>query len=335
MKTFKHKKTAVALLSMAITAGLSGMAIAAPVSGVASTPISNKLVTPYIIAGKNKGGNRTCDEVGAAYGVIYQCQSAKINNENSSLVGSGFPFPSANNTDEDITNDNPDCGEVTVTNSDGIYVSWEGNPAAGFGPHDGLAAIVKGSSDANTYVYLDDSVDSDSGLASPVNNSEDSAGLSNLTFCWNPGSLLPDPDLPEACYTGETAWSGGNRYVKKGNWATYTAYSGNEYTVSLNAGQILPAGNVTFSTPSNGNITITVTLNTGWRFQPPKEDETSIDNVKIQDYTATPAAKNPAPGSFAHKTFGQGSTATIEVPENKFYGVHVDVEREIPCPVAD
>lgn len=309
------------------------MAIAAPVGGVASAPISDKLVTPYIIpfiGDNDQGGNRTCDEVGAAYGVVYQCQSAKID---TPFVNNSHVFVNDNNTDEDPANDNPDCGSVSVT-TDGTYVTWQGYPAEGFGSHDGLAAIVKGSNDANTYVYLDDSVDSDSGLASPVNASGGSAGLSNLTFCWNPGLPL-ESDEPDTCYAGETAWSGGNRYVKTGNWATYTAYNGNEYTVSLNAGQTLPAGNVTFSAPNDGKVTITVALNLGWRFQPPKEDETSIDNVKIQDYTATPAAVNPAPGSFAHKTFGQGSTATIEVPANNFYGVHVDVEREIPCPVAE
>jgi len=331
------------MLAMAATMALGfssgAMAEEEYLPGIESKPISNGDITPYIISGENEGGNRTCDEVATAYStpektISYLCGSEKIDYED-------FTLPSANvfeniNTIKDADgNDvlNPDCGKVSVT-TDGTFVSWQGYPAEGLDSHDGLAAIVKGSNDANTYVYLDGSVDSDSGLASPVNNSEDSADLSNLTFCWNPGLPL-DSDPPELCYAGETAWSGGNRYVMQGNWATYTAYNGNEYTVSLNAGQTLTAGSVTFpaSNLEDKTIIVTVTLNPGWRFQPPKEDETSIDNVKIQDYAATPAAVNPAPGSFAYKTFGQGSTATIVVPKNKFYGVHVDVEREIPCPV--
>ncbi len=67
-------------------------------------------------------------------------------------------------------------------------------------------------------------------------------------------------------------------------------------------------------------MTITVTLNDGWRF------EDVHGNVKIQDYASAPSG-NPAPGQFAHKGYATGSSFSMIVPANNFYGVHVNVER--------
>lgn len=64
-----------------------------------------------------------------------------------------------------------------TVNTDGTYVNFSSTFGIG-------VAIVKGSDDANVYVY-DPQVNSDSGLASPPNASGKPAGLSNLTFCWN------------------------------------------------------------------------------------------------------------------------------------------------------
>jgi len=109
--------------------------------------------------------------------------------------------------------------------------------------------------------------------------------------------------------------------VEQGNWATYTPYDADS-TVILYAGQTMEAGTVHFSEPDgDGVVTITVTLNSGWRF------EDVAENVKIQDYADAPSG-NPSPGQFDHKGDATGSSFSIVVPGNDFYGVHVDVEWE-------
>jgi len=257
----------------------------------ASAPISDGGITPYIIEGENQGGNRTCAEVGKVFfgdPNYYEFSSDRVNFEN----GSFDPlFPTG----------------LTVT-TDGTYVSWSSTFGIG-------AVIVKGSDDANVYVY-DPQAKSDSGLASPYNASGKPAGLSNLTFCWNPED--------ECVWMGETAWAAGTRYTTKGNWATFTSYSGEEKLVTLFAGQTKPAGTVLFSAPTEGKVTIKINLNTGWRFADVEE------NVKIQDYATAPSG-NPAPGLFAWKAYAVSSPFSIEVPLNNFYGVHINVENRV-CP---
>lgn len=127
----------------------------------------------------------------------------------------------------------------------------------------------------------------------------------------------------EPCWEGETAWADGTRYVNRGNWATYTPYYGAD-SVTLYAGQTMEAGTVSFSAAADGMVTITITLNEGWRFA--EVDE----NVKIQAYASAPSG-NPSPGLFAHKFTAASSPAGFVVPQNNFYGVHVDVEREVDC----
>jgi hypothetical protein len=130
-------------------------------------------------------------------------------------------------------------------------------------------------------------------------------------------------DLTAECnceWIGETAWAAGIRYVNQGNWATYTPYVADS-TVTLYAGQDMEAGMVHFSAVDGGNVTITITLNDGWRFKDVDE------NVKIQDYADAPSG-NPSPGLFNTKDYAFESPFSIEVPANNFYGVHVDVEWE-------
>ncbi len=134
-----------------------------------------------------------------------------------------------------------------------------------------------------------------------------------------------EKETAQVCWKDETAWAAGNRYVTKGNWATYTLYDGSAKTVTLYAGQTYQAGTVAFSAPVDGKVTITVTLNEGFRFDPD-----SYENLKVQDYATAPGG-NPSPGHFAHKKNCQGTPCTIEVPVNNYYGVHVDVERTVPC----
>lgn len=140
------------------------------------------------------------------------------------------------------------------------------------------------------------------------------------------GPVCVVEEQEEVCWQDETAWAAGSRYVKRGNWATYTPYEGTAKTVTLYAGQTMEAGTVAFSAPAGGKVTITVTLNSGWRFNPDKPE-----NLKVQDYADAPSG-NPAPGQFAWKKNCTDSTCSIEVPLNNYYGVHVDVQREVPCP---
>lgn len=80
-------------------------------------------------------------------------------------------------------------------------------------------------------------------------------------------------------WIGETAWGAGMRYVSRGNWATWTPYSGTPKSATLYAGQSMAAGTVEFSAPdANGLVTVTISLNPGWRFAPVQE------NVKIEAY---------------------------------------------------
>lgn len=136
-------------------------------------------------------------------------------------------------------------------------------------------------------------------------------------------------DEPPVCeeFKDETAWAAGSRYVTKGNWATYTSYSGVPKSVTLFAGQTMNAGTVAFSASVNGVVTITITLTGDWEFAD------VMENVKIQDYATAPSG-NPSPGLFAHKGTATASPFIIEVPENSFYGVHADVGQwvEVPCP---
>lgn len=129
----------------------------------ASEPVSDGGVTPYIIDGANQGGNRTCEEVGLAFyddADYYEFSSERVNYEGG-VFDAAFP------------------GGLTV-NTDGTYVSFSSTFGIG-------AVIVKGSAAANVYEYNPPTY-GDSGLAAPVNPSNGSAGLSNITFCWNPGA---------------------------------------------------------------------------------------------------------------------------------------------------
>ncbi len=303
-------------------AALLGSQSALAVDGILSAPTSVGGVTPYIIPGANPGGNRTCAEAGKAYAgnaEYYQCWSAK---REPGDFGLGF---------EDISG-NALCDRNVITASnDGTYINFTAGP-------DGVgAALVKGGSGGgNVYFYNPQSL-GDSGLAPPLNPNGLPAGLSHSDgFCWNP--LPNDDEIPgPLCYRDETAWANGIRYVKKGNWATWTSYSGAPKSVVLFAGQTLDAGDVDFSAPAAGMVTITIQLNPGWRFAlNPVGEENGIpiydNNVKIQDYPGIPTAKNPAPGLFMWKSFHQGQFAQVQVPSNNYYGVHVDVEKEVPCP---
>jgi hypothetical protein len=153
----KSKLTLILVAALLLLVGVT----AVMAQGTASEPVSDRGITPYIIDGTSGGGNRTCEEVGLAFfgeADYYELTTGKVDYEGS---------------------EPGDWDPIKVTITDGTYVAWE------YDKHDGLAAIVKGSADANVYVY-DGSYTYDSGLASPLTSSGNPAELSNLTFCWNP-----------------------------------------------------------------------------------------------------------------------------------------------------
>jgi len=127
---------------------------------------------------------------------------------------------------------------------------------------------------------------------------------------------------PPMCYNEDTGWAAGTRYVSRGNWATWTPYSSGG-SVNIFAGQNKFAGTATFSPVSaDGKVTISISLNPTWSLQ-------DVSNpVKIQNYANTPPAGNPSPGRFAFK----GSSLTVTVPADSFYGIHLDLRQAVACP---
>ena len=141
-------------------------------------------------------------------------------------------------------------------------------------------------------------------------------GLNDPNYAFSRTCLL---DLPK-CYQEESAWAAGQRYVTRGNWATYTAYAAGS-TVNVYAGQNKWAGTATMSAISGGNVTITIALNQGWSLQ-------EVSNpVKIQGYTTAPSG-NPSPGRFASK----GTELTVTLAAAKYYGIHLDLRQAVACP---
>jgi hypothetical protein len=132
----------------------------------------------------------------------------------------------------------------------------------------------------------------------------------------------PACPLEVKCYEwqNETAWGAGSRYVSKGNWATYSSATALANGVTLYAGQTTAVGTATLS----GGV-LTISLTNGWELVP------NTDAVKIQGYSNTPPASNPAPGQF---TTYKGSSLTPSVGSSNFYGIHLDVRKsfEVECP---
>lgn len=194
---------------------------------------------------------------------------------------------------------------VTV---DGKYFDWSVEDATFTGE-----IRVKAGNGYCVYTY--DDATGDTGLHGPVNPSGDYADISHVSVC---GEVTL-----EECWCGETAWAAGDRYVRKGNWATYTPYvSGSP--VTLYAGQTMEAGTVSFSPVTDGHVEICIALNEGWRFAE------VFENVKIQDYAEAPSG-NPSPGLFDWKFTVPTVTCPFVVDAKSFYGVHADLEYLCEC----
>ena len=120
---------------------------------------------------------------------------------------------------------------------------------------------------------------------------------------------------------GETAWAahdlGVYRYRDRGNWATYIAYDELENGIAdIYAGQKEYVGYVEF-TENGSNVEISIHLD-GWAFEPDKT------NLYVQDYEKAPKG-NPSPGRFDYKDTESNYEATISVPLNMYYGIHLNV----------
>ena len=137
-------------------------------------------------------------------------------------------------------------------------------------------------------------------------------------------------------FDDETAWAANagpltDRYVKKGNWATYVTYTGGTKTYNLYAGQTMLAGTVTIAPAGAGFVTVKVDLAGAWDYAE------NGANLKVQGYTSKPPASNPEPGLFASHTVCTGDPCTTQpIAYNggtMYYGIHVDVGRWVPDPL--
>lgn len=224
-----------------------------------------------------------------------------------------------------IVNDAPVYNGLTCESED---IQWELLTAHECYTDD--ASWTGSYSEAGTYVFRTQhqSADGNCDNFNPPGpgNPGDCDDFNGVNFCCIMVEVLAAcPD----CTEDETAWAAGDAYNEGGgNWATYTAYEGAENTVTLYAGQTFEAGTVHFSEPDNGMVTITITLEDCWAF-----DDVS-ENVKIQDYAEAPSG-NPVPGLFDHKATADSNPYSITVPENNYYGVHVDVLRPVECEEED
>ena len=212
---------------------------------------------------------------------------------------------------------------ITVSNSDGHTFSWSSE-------YQMCAVIVKAGSAANVYYYPEGTC-SGSGLLGPVNNSGTNAAISHVTFCWRDATCDQEEE-EETCYSDETAWAAGERYAKRGNWATYTAYPGDGQSVNIYAGKTNLAGTVTFNDNNDGTVDLVIQLSNDFIFYYDLLSQTANENIKVQDYKTAPKG-NPAPGKFEYKgTANIGANSyTITVPKNNYYGIHLDVAEEVEC----
>lgn len=253
------------------------------VAGVESTPESVGGIIPYIIDGANQGGNRTCAEVSAAFGIDFDFSSGRINYEDQPNGGT--------------------VGPITWT-TDGKFVSWTSTVPVK------VAFIVKGSNDANVYVY-DVCTSGDSGLASPVaGGSGGAADLSNITICYT----LCETD---ECFKGETAFGGNYAGGGRAWWFYYDTQG--PLVQDIFAGQQKVEG---ASVKVEGGFMV---INLGGMALAPTNEP-----VKVQGYAFGKLPKNrPSAGLF---TTYKGVDLTFPVAPFRYYAIHLDVLVPTACP---
>ena len=123
-----------------------------------------EFITPVIITGDNRGGNRTCEEVASAVNTSFDVCGDKINYVLNTETGL-----------YEWSGDFPDGITVEVDHSSKtIHFILNNLPGTCY---EVGAVIVKGSNSSNIYFYRDGTLEDD-GLAAPGG-----ALVSNLTFC--------------------------------------------------------------------------------------------------------------------------------------------------------
>ena len=215
-------------------------------------------------------------------------------------------------------------GNITISYADSYMFNWKSTYKV-------CAVLVKGGQANKVYTYdLANCSCSGNELVAPNNNGggNPTKAISHVSFLYSNQPC----ETQEKCYSSDTAWVAGSKYTSKGNWATYVTYGGVTQTIPIYAGQTKLAGSATLSPAGTGSVTIDISLINGFVFYYPS---TIVDdNLKLQGYSVKPSG-NPAPGLFANKLsvpLGQTS-ASITVPLDKYYGIHLDVAQEIACSV--
>lgn len=123
------------------------------------------------------------------------------------------------------------------------------------------------------------------------------------------------------CYVKSVGWTDGTLYAPQSKcWGTYVTYSPG-LTDDLIADDTEVAGTVHFSAINDGEVTITININEGYIAN------SDVKFTKIQGYDVAPTTK-PHPPNFT--TF-QGKSLVVTVPAYNFYGVHLNLLRNVPC----
>jgi hypothetical protein len=296
MKNLKHNN-----IAMIVIAGIMALYFTSGAMAEDFPPTTTVGVTPTQITQVTGGPGNECAAVGT-YAYAYKWNTGN---------GEGAPDGTEMATFQD-----GHSNTITISNSDGKIFDWSSTPNS-IG-----AVLVKAGTLINIFKY-DPQKNLDTDLYAP-----DNKDISHVTFCWN-------KDDSKTCYKTMTAWGNGDRYVKKGNWATYTPYEGVQNTVPFYAGQTIPAGTVTF-TPAGDDVKITIDLNEGWIFA--YGDEVGglwAESLHIQGYDVKPLAQNPTPGLFANKYEAFGNLYEVIVPKANYYGVHAKVAQPVECPTTE
>jgi len=204
--------TLLARIVLATFVALAASGAAVP-AGAQSAPGTSAAGVVPIVTDEGPGGNVTCDQVPFSDGLL---SSARHD-----WRAGGFS-PAL-----------PAWVDVTVTG--GTSVAWTSTLPI-------TAVIVKGGAAANVYVY-DPMLLSDSGLVPPVNASGTPAGLSNLTFCWDPNP--PEVGLVQLCLEaaaeagiGPIVSFAGPIAIRDGSVDTSTVPAGVSVTYDASKGEV-------------------------------------------------------------------------------------------------
>lgn len=210
------------------------------VEPISSLPVSDGLITPYIIPGENNGGNRTCAEVAKAWHLDtnpFSC-GEKINYEDGEWDG-----------------DFPAWLEVNV--ADDGKISFE----VLFGCHKIGAVIVKGSNAANVYYYGLVGSTGDDGLYAP-----DKKMVSNLTFCCIPCEEELIIAIKSIYMVGQIegyAVSSGAPVFSNGNWCEDWNLGVYDYVPNTSFKLTDPYSNEVGTADIDANGEVNITLNIG------------------------------------------------------------------------